>query len=117
MPKNLFIRLGFFLFAFTNLTAYSQTPPKPRDTTIVGPQSQDLCHDRHLEATGAFMERETARGRRRYMAAPWRHLGLPRQRLDTVEGETAINAVFSDLLGLSRERIEALRADGTIAAR
>ena len=79
--------------------------------------SQDLCQDRHLEATGAFMERETARGRRRYMAAPWRHLGLPRQRLDTVEGETAINAVFSDLLGLSRERIEELRADGTIAAR
>lgn len=39
MPKNLFIRLVFLLFASTSLTAYSQAPPKPRDSTIVGPQT------------------------------------------------------------------------------
>jgi hypothetical protein len=39
MPKNLSIVLGCLLFTATSLTVQGQAPPKPRDSTIVGPQT------------------------------------------------------------------------------
>ncbi|MEO6613522.1 MAG: tetratricopeptide repeat protein [Chitinophagaceae bacterium] len=39
MPKNLSIVLGCLLFAATCNQAWAQAPPKPRDTTIIGPQT------------------------------------------------------------------------------
>ncbi len=39
MPKNLSIALSCLLFAATSLPALAQAPPKPRDSTIVGPQT------------------------------------------------------------------------------
>lgn len=39
MLKNLSILLCCLLFAATKLVAQAQAPPKPRDTTIVGPQT------------------------------------------------------------------------------
>ena len=39
MPKNLSIVLVCLLFVAASLTAQSQAPPKPRDSTIVGPQT------------------------------------------------------------------------------
>ena len=39
MPKNLSIVLCCLLFATSSLTVHGQAPPKPRDTTVVGPQT------------------------------------------------------------------------------
>ncbi|MEO7924228.1 MAG: tetratricopeptide repeat protein [Chitinophagaceae bacterium] len=39
MPKNLSIVLGCLLFAVTCQSLHGQAPPKPRDTTIIGPQT------------------------------------------------------------------------------
>ncbi len=79
--------------------------------------SEDLCRDHHLAATGAFLRHETARGPGHYLAAPWRVSGQPRHALDTCTGDAAVQSVFADLLCLPPQRIEALLAEGTIAAR
>ena len=39
MPKKLSILISCLLFTATSLVAQTQAPPKPRDTTIVGPQT------------------------------------------------------------------------------
>jgi hypothetical protein len=39
MPKYLYIVLCCLLIAVTSLPVQGQSPPKPRDTTIVGPQT------------------------------------------------------------------------------
>src|SRR6478609_7294205 len=39
MAKNLSIVLGCLLFAVTCQSLHGQAPPKPRDTTITGPQT------------------------------------------------------------------------------
>jgi len=39
MPKNLSILIGFLISMVASQQLYAQSPPKPRDTTIAGPQT------------------------------------------------------------------------------
>lgn len=79
--------------------------------------SEDLWNDAQIKARQVFMSRETNGHKRWYLGAPSSYLGHPRSQLKTIEGAAALQVVFSDVLGLSEERIDALKDSGVISSR
>ncbi len=79
--------------------------------------SEDLWLDPHLQARGVFQSRQSAAGKRWYVAAPWLFADQPRQPLETISGPLAARAVFNDLLGLSQDKIDSYIRGGVVAIR
>lgn len=83
----------------------------------VSATSEDNCKDPHVKARGALQSWQSPTGTRWTLAAPWRYQEQPRQKLETIVGASATQAVFADLLGLSPARIGKLMDEGVISRR
>jgi benzylsuccinate CoA-transferase BbsF subunit len=78
--------------------------------------NRDLAEDRHLNDREFFVNLEhPAVGRRVHAGIPWRMSGTPcRVRSPAPMPGADTDEVFTSILGLSREEVDGLRADGII---